>query len=139
MNIPGRSLTKPLSAGAFSAPDEDAGVQLILESYESLQVDDVRRQVQAYLNAGYAGERLLRELGGAILRDDTGAEILPTLRTTFEEWELIEGHPARDQLLRGFVRYATNLRFGKDSHDSAQTALRFARGLTMVEAYGSEA
>lgn len=138
LNIPSRPLSEPLAAGKLEATSEDSTIKLILDSYESLRVDDIRRQVQAYLYAGYTGERLLYELGRAILKDDTGGGVLATLRRVFEEWELIKEHPARAKLLVGLARYATNVRVGKDSQDSARTALRFARGLTTVEIYEGE-
>ena len=40
-----------------------------------------------YLNAGYSGDRLLHEMGRVMLWDDTNTQVLPTLRTVFEEWE----------------------------------------------------
>ncbi|PYS32216.1 MAG: hypothetical protein DMG14_35110 [Acidobacteria bacterium] len=104
-------------------PSEDAGVQLILKSIASLNVQDVGRQVLEYLNAGYPGNRLLHEMGRAMLWDDTNTQVLPTLSTVFEEWErsggsdpaLGGGHPARYQLLVGLARYATDIRTNKDS------------------------
>src|SRR5258705_549359 len=81
----------------------------------ALNVQDVGRQVLESLNAGYSGARLLHEMGRAMLWDDTNTEVLPTLRTVFEEWELCAGHPARYQLMVGLARYATDIRTNKDS------------------------
>ena len=70
-----------------------------------------------------------------ILKDDTGNFILPTLRTIFDEWEnpIIARHPARNQLLIGLARYATDVRRRKGSKSAALTAQRFARGQTAVD------
>ena len=103
LNIPVRPLTAPLGGGKLDVPDEDAGVQVILKSIASLNVQDVGRQVLEYLNSGYSGDRLLHEMGRVMLWDDTNTQVLPTLRTVFEEWErsggsdpaLGAGHPAR--------------------------------------------
>ena len=87
LNIPVRPLTAPLGGGKLDVPDEDAGVRVILNSIASLNVQDVGRQVLEYLNAGYSGDRLLHEMGRVMLWDDTNTQVLPTLRTVFEEWE----------------------------------------------------
>ena len=91
-----RPLTTPLGGGRLEVPNEDAGVRVILNSIASLNVQDVGRQVLEYLNAGYSGDRLLHEMGRVMLWDDTNTQILPTLRTVFEEWERSSGSdPAR--------------------------------------------
>ena len=95
------------------------------------------------LNAGYSGNRLLHEIGRVMLWDDTNTQVLPTLSTVFEEWELSggsdpalgAGHPARNQLLVGLARYATDIRTNKDSGSATNTAMRFAEGKTTVEAF----
>jgi nitrite reductase/ring-hydroxylating ferredoxin subunit len=143
LNIPVRPLTTPLGGGTLNVSDEDAGVRVILNSIASLNVQDVGRQVLEYLNAGYSGDRLLHEMGRVTLWDDTNTQILPTLRTVFEEWErcsgpdpaLGAGHPARYQLLIGFARYATDIRTNKDSGSATNTAMRFAEGKTTVDAF----
>ena len=124
-------------------PDEDAGLRVILDSIQTLNVPAVGRQVLAYLNAGYSGSTLLRAMGRMILWDDTGRQIVPTLRTVFDEWEhgvgsdpaRGAGHPARYQLLVGLARYATAIRTHKDSQSAGTTALRFAEGKTTVEMF----
>ncbi|PYS47725.1 MAG: hypothetical protein DMG13_27180, partial [Acidobacteria bacterium] len=83
LNIPARPLTAPLGGGKLDVRDEDAGVQVVLKSIASLNVQDVGRQVLEYLNAGYSGNRLLHEMGRAMLWDDTNTEVLPTLGTLF--------------------------------------------------------
>lgn len=135
LNIPVRPITAPLGGGTLDVPDEDAGVWLILGSIASLNVQDVGRQVLEYLNAGFSGDRLLHEMGRAMLWDDTNTQVLPTLRTVFEEWERCAGHPARYQLLVGLARYATDIRTNKDSGSATNTAMRFAEGKTTVDVF----
>ena len=53
----------------------------------------------------------------------------------FDEWTLCEGHPARNQLLVGLARWATDTRRRIGTQSASQTALRFARGETAVELY----
>ena len=108
---------------------------MILDSIASLRTQDVSRQVLEYLNSGYSGERLLHEMGRAMLWDDTNSQILPTLRTVMEEWKLSAGHPARYQLLVGLARYATDIRTNKDSGSATNTAMRFAEGKTTVDVF----
>ncbi len=74
-------------------------------------------------------------MGRAILWNDTGSQILPTLRTVFEEWENCAEHPAHYQLLVGLARYATDIRTNKDSQSATTTAMRFAEGKTTVEVF----
>ena len=135
LNIPPRSLKEPLKVEKLDAPNEDAGVQLIINAIEGLDVHGIGEQVLAYLYAGYSGNRLLQEMGRAILWNDTASEILPTLRTVFEEWEKCAGHPARNQLLVALARYATDIRTNKDSESATITAMRFAEGKTTVEVF----
>jgi hypothetical protein len=96
-----------------------------------------------YLNSGYSGDRLLHEMGRVMLWDDTNVQILPSLRTVFDEWHrssasdaaMGAGHPARRQLLVGLARYATDIRTNKDSGSATNTAMRFAEGHTTVDAF----
>jgi hypothetical protein len=135
INIPFRPLTAALSEETIDATSEEAGVQLILTSIASLNVHEVGRQVLGYLNAGYSGDRLLHDMGRVMLWDDTNTRILPTLHTVFEEWVHCSGHPARNQLLVGLARYATDVRMNKDSGSATSTAMRFAEGKTTVEVF----
>ncbi len=135
LNIPPRSLKEPLAGEKLDVSSEDAGVQQIVNSIEILDVQGIGGQVLAYLDAGYSGTRLLQEMGRAILWNDTATEILPTLRTVFEEWERCAGHPARNQLLVALARYATDIRTNKDSESATITAMRFAEGKTTVEVF----
>jgi hypothetical protein len=95
------------------------------------------RNTREYLNAGFSGDRLLSEMGQSILRDDNGWNLVHGLRVVFDEWQLCEGHPARNQLLIGLSRWATDVRKRAGSQSAAQTALRFARGQTAVDLYES--
>jgi nitrite reductase/ring-hydroxylating ferredoxin subunit len=135
LNIPVRPLSTALGDDPLDVFNEDAGVRLILDSIASLNVRDVGRQVLEYLNAGFSGDRLLHEMGRVMLWDDTNIQVLPTLRTVFEEWEHCAGHPARHQLLVGLARYATDIRTNKDSGSATNTAMRFAEGKTTVEVF----
>ena len=135
LNIPSRALTSPLVEDGFNASNEEEGIQQIINTIETLNVQSVGGQVLAYLNAGYSGDTLLHALGKAILWNDTATEILPTLRTVFDEWNNCAGHPARSQLLVALARYATDIRTNKDSESATTTAMRFAEGRTTVEVF----
>ena len=135
LNIPPRSLKEPLAGEKLDVSSEDAGVRQIVKSIEILDVQGIGGQVLAYLDAGYSGTRLLQEMGRVILWNDTASEILPTLRTVFEEWERCAGHPGRNQLLVALARYATDIRTNKDSESATITAMRFAEGRTTVEVF----
>jgi hypothetical protein len=143
LNISHRPLSLPLGGATMDVPDENAGLQAVLDSVASLRVQEVGRQVLEYLNTGYSGDRLLLELGRAALWDDTNTRVLPTLRTVFDEWQRSNGpdpaqgagHPARYQLLVGLARYATDIRTNKDSGSATNTALRFAEGKTTVDVF----
>jgi nitrite reductase/ring-hydroxylating ferredoxin subunit len=135
LNIPARSLNKTLEPGRLTAGDEKPGITEICRSIQALDVQNVGPQVRGYLDAGFSGERLLHQMGQVILKDDTGQSIVPTLASIYEEWETLEGHPARNQLLVGLARYAADVRRNKNSQGFAQTALRFAEGRTTVEVF----
>ena len=134
-NIPLRTLTPPPVESTLNVLNEEEGIQQITNAIETLNVQSVGGQVLAYLNAGYSGDTLLRALGKAILWNDTATEILPTLRTIFDEWNSCAGHPARNQLLVALARYATDIRTNKDSGSATTTAMRFAEGRTTVEVF----
>ena len=137
LNITPRSLTEPLRAAKSEAPNEDTAVRAVLDSIETVQVREVGRHTREYLNAGYSGDRLLLEMGQSILKDDNGWNLLHTLRMVFDEWKRCEGHPARNQLLIGLSRWATDARKRSGNQSAAQTAQRFARGQTAVDLYES--
>ena len=143
INMDSRSLSEPLPQCPAPAENEDDAAAAILSSIETLNVDVVGEQVLGYLQAGFSGDRLLQDIGRAVLRDDTGQMVLPTLRTVFDEWEncnsgdehLGANHPARYQLIVGLARYATDVRSNTDDTSAAFTALRFAEGKTTVEMF----
>ena len=139
LNIPVRPLSEALDSTRLEVADEDTGVRTILKSIASLNVQEVGAQVLGYLNSGYSGDRLVHEIGRSMLWDDTNIQVLPTLRTVFEEWEFLSKaesvNPARYQLLVGLARYATDIRTNKNSGSATNTAMRFAEGRTTVEAF----
>ncbi len=135
INITSRPLNEPLSEGKLDVANEAEGVNQIIDTIESLNVQDVAPQVLGYLNAGYSGERLIKEIGHSVLWDDTGSVVLPTLRTVFEEWKHADGHPAQPQLLVGLARYVTDIRTNTDNKSAATTAMNFAEGRTTIEVF----
>ena len=137
LNITPRSLTEPLITVKSNASNEDTALRAVLDSIETVQVGDVGRHAREYLNAGFSGDRLLLEMGQSILKDDNGWNLVHALRTVFDEWKRCEGHPARNQLLIGLARWATDVRRRAGSQSAAQTAQRFARGQTAVDLYES--
>jgi nitrite reductase/ring-hydroxylating ferredoxin subunit len=137
LNITPRSLTEPLSSTKSDASNEDMALRTVLDSIETIQVREVGRQTREYLNAGFSGDRLLSQMGQSILRDDNGWSLVHGLRVVFDEWKLCEGHPARNQLLIGLARWATDVRKRTGNQSAAQTAQRFARGQTAVDLYES--
>jgi nitrite reductase/ring-hydroxylating ferredoxin subunit len=137
LNITPRSLNEPLSAAKSDASNEDMALRAVLDSIETVQVREVGRLTREYLNTGFSGDRLLSEMGQSILRDDNGWNLVHALRIMFDEWKLCEGHPARNQLLIGLSRWATDVRKRTGNQSAAQTAQRFARGQTAVDLYES--
>jgi nitrite reductase/ring-hydroxylating ferredoxin subunit len=137
LNITPRSLIEPLSAAQSDASNEDIALRTVLDSIETIQVREVARHTREYLNAGFSGDRLLSEMGQSILKDDNGWNLVHGLRVVFDEWKLCEGHPARNQLLIGLARWATDVRKRSGNQSAAQTAQRFARGQTAVDLYES--
>jgi len=137
LNITPRSLTEPLSVAKPGVDGEDLALRTVLDSIESIRVHDIGWQTREFLNAGFSGDRLLSEMGLSILRDDNGWNLVHGLRVVFDEWKLCEGHPARNQLLVGLSRWATDVRKRAGSQSAAQTALRFARRQTAVDLYES--
>lgn len=143
INIQERDILEDLKSVASPGETEDSALEVILDSVNTLNVEDVGSQVLGYLQAGHSGNRLLHELGRAILRDDSGQDVLPTLRTVFEEWDNCSGedeqlgsfHPARFQLIVGLARYATDIRSNTEDTSAAYAASRFARGKTTIEIF----
>lgn len=135
LNIRQMPLSAPRSTTPSAAPNEDAGIEDVINTIETVQIQEVGRVTRGYLNSDFSGDRLLAELGQCILRDDNGWDILHTLRTAFDEWKLCEDHPARSQLLVGLARWTTDERKNTNSDSAAKTALRFAKGETAVDLY----
>lgn len=158
INIEHRPLSEPLPAQPPPGDDEDAAAAAVLDAMQTLDVEAAGDRVAGYLQAGYSGDRLLHDMGRTILQDDTGHEILPTLRTVFDEWSNVQGadpdfayegqaprapplkalgagHPAGAQLLVGLARYATDVRSNSDGRSAAVTAMHFAEGRTTVEMF----
>ena len=135
INIPTRPLSQPLSQGKLDVANEAEGIKHIVDTIETLNVQEVGTRVLGYLNAGYCAKRLMEQIGHTALWDDTGSQVLPTLRTVFEEWKHAEGHPAQSQLLVGLARYVTDIRSNTDNKSAATTAMRFAEGRTTIEVF----
>ncbi len=135
LNIRQMPLSAPRSTTPSAAPDEKAGIADVINTIETVQIQEVGRITRQYLNSDFSGDRLLSELGQCILRDDNGWGILNTLRAAFDEWKLCEDHPGRNQLLVGLARWTTDERKNSNSDSAAKTALRFAKGETAVDLY----
>ena len=91
INIDHRPLSEPVPAQPPPGDDEDTAAVAVLDAMQTLDVEAAGDRVAGYLQAGYSGDRLLHDLGRTILQDDTGHEILPTLRTVFDEWSNVQG------------------------------------------------
>ena len=135
INIPSRPLSQPLNEEKLDVANEAEGIKHIVDTIETLNVQEVGTRVLGYLNAGYCAEQLIEQIGHTALWDDTGNQVLPTLRTVFEEWKRAEGHPAQSQLLVGLARYVTDIRSNTDNKSAATTAMRFAEGRTTIEVF----
>ena len=137
LNITHRPLSEVRGEIQPGSSDESEAIEGVISSIEKIQIREIGRQTRDYLRAGYSGDALLRELGLVILKDDNGRNLLSTLRTIFDEWSLCKEHPARNQLLVGLARWATDTRRATGSQSAAATALRFAKGQTAVDLYES--
>lgn len=135
LNIRQMPLSTPRGTATSDTPNEQAAIDGVLNAIETIQIQEIGRLTRQYLNQDFSADRLLSELGQCILKDDNGWDILNTLRTTFDEWHLCKGHPARNQLLVGLARWTTDVRKNTNSDSAARTALRFARGETAVDLY----
>ena len=135
LNIRHQSLTESRASTTATSLDEDAALSEILEGIESVRIHEIGRRTREYLNAGYSAERLMAEVGLCILKDDNGEELLSSIRIVSEEWKSCESHPARNQLIVGLARWATDIRRNAGNDSAVQTAHRFARGETATELY----
>ena len=77
----------------------------------------------------------MTEMGLCILKDDNSDDLLSSIRIVSEEWKTCESHPARNQLIVGLARWATDIRRNAGNDSAVQTAHRFARGETATELY----
>lgn len=135
LNIRQMPLSTQRSTAPSDASNEDEAIADVINAIETIQIQEIGRMTRQYLNSSFSDDRLLSELGQSILKDDNGWDILNTLRTTFDEWKLCQGHPARTQLLVGLARWTTDVRKNTNSDSAARTAQRFARGETAVDLY----
>ena len=115
--------------------DEDTALSEIMDSIESVRIQEIGRRTREYLNAGCSAERLMSEMGLCILKDDNGDNLLSSIHIVSEEWKTCETHPARNQLIVGLARWATDIRRNAGNDSAVQTAHRFARGETATELY----
>ena len=72
INIPSRVLSQPLSQEKLDVANEAEGIKHIIDTIETLNVQEVGTRVLGYLNAGYCAERLIEQIGHTALWDDTG-------------------------------------------------------------------
>lgn len=135
LNIRHQSLTASRTPSTTVVLDEDTALAEILEGIESIRIQEIGRRTREYLNAGCSAERLISEMGLCILKDDNGDDLLSSIRLVSEEWETCEAHPARNQLIVGLARWATDIRRNAGNDSAVQTAHRFARGETATELY----
>ena len=135
LNIRHQSLTASRTPSTTVVLDEDTALAEILEGIESVRIQEIGRRTREYLNAGCSAERLISEMGLCILKDDNGDDLLSSIRLVSEEWETCEAHPARNQLIVGLARWATDIRRNAGNDSAVQTAHRFARGETATELY----
>ena len=120
----------------FEGQFHDEVLEGLLKSIPEIHVHDIGRQTRLFLRSfPDQGDRLLLDLGDTILKDDNGWNILATLRTVFDEWAHCAHHPARNLLLVGLARWATDTRRRTGNVSAANTAQQFARGETAADLY----
>ena len=135
LNIRHQSLTESRISTTPVDLDEDTALSEILDGIESVRIQEIGRRTREYLNAGCSAEQLMSEIGLCILKDDNGDNLLSSIRIVSEEWKTCEAHPARNQLIVGLARWATDIRRNAGNDSAVQTAHRFARGETATELY----
>ena len=135
LNIRHQSLTEQRTSTRSAILDEDAVLSEILDGIESVRIQEIGRRTREYLNAGCSAERLMAEMGLSILKDDNGHNLLSSIYMVSEEWKRCDSHPARNQLIVGLARWATDIRRNAGNDSAVQTAHRFARGETATELY----
>ena len=135
LNIRHQSITESRTPTKPIALDEETALSEIVDAIESVRIQEIGRRTREYLNAGCSAERLMTEMGLCILKDDNGDDLLSSIRIVSEEWKTCESHPARNQLIVGLARWATDIRRNAGNDSAVQTAYRFARGETATELY----
>ena len=135
LNIRHQPITELRTSATPKVLDEDTALSEILEAIESVRIQEIGRRTREYLNAGCSAERLMVEMGLCILKDDRGDNLLSSINIVSEEWKRCETHPARNQLIVGLARWATDIRRNAGNDSAVQTANRFARGETATELY----
>ena len=136
LNIPNRPLSRA-KLGPRAATTDDAGTDRagIVGAIESIRVNDVGPLVRKHLAAGHPTGELLDEIALALLKHDTGWDILDTLRVVYDETQACRDHPAAHQLIVGLARFTTGARRSNNSDSATRTARRFARRETAVDLY----
>ena len=135
LNIRHQSITESRTPTKPIVLDEDTALSEIVDAIESVRIQEIGRRTREYLNAGCSAERLMTEMGLCILKDDNGDDLLSSICIVSEEWKTCESHPARNQLIVGLARWATDIRRNAGNDSAVQTAHRFARGETATELY----
>ena len=135
LNIRHQSITESRTPTKPIALDEETALSEIVDAIESVRIQEIGRRTREYLNAGCSAERLMTEMGLCILKDDNGDDLLSSICIVSEEWKTCESHPARNQLIVGLARWATDIRRNAGNDSAVQTAYRFARGETATELY----
>ena len=137
LNIPNRPLSSARLNAETGATPGDAGSEraAIVDAIESIRVNDVGPLVAKHVAAGHPVGELLDEVALALLKHDTGWDILDTLRTVYDELETCREHPAAHQLVVGLARFTTGARRSNNSESATRTARRFARRQTAVDLY----
>ena len=135
LNIRHQSITESRTPTKPIVLDEETALSEIVDAIESVRIQEIGRRTREYLNAGCSAERLMTEMGLCILKDDNGDDLLSSIRIVSEEWKTCESHPARNQLIVGLARWATDIRRNAGNDSAVQTAYRFARGETATELY----
>ena len=137
LNIPNRPLSSAKLDAETGATPADGGSEraAIVDAIESIRVNDIGPLVTKHLAAGHSAGELLDEVALALLKHDTGWDILDTLRTVYDETETCREHPAAHQLVVGLARFTTGARRSNNSESATRTARRFARRQTAVDLY----
>ena len=135
LNIRHQPISEARESSSTKVLDEDIALDAIIDGIESVRIQEIGRQTREYLNSGCNAERLLAEMGQCILKDDNGEELLSTIHIVDREWHYCEDHPARNQMIVGLARWATDVRRNSGNDSAVQTAHRFAKGETATELY----